>query len=140
LKEQGRRFGYHPHGFEFVHTPKETLFDVLMEETKPEYVTIDLDSFWFVHGGADPVAYLERYPGRFDVMHLKDIAKGTITDLTGTAPEDTSVSLGNGQMNWPAIFRAADRAGVKFYYIEDESPKAPQQVLETKKYLAQLHY
>jgi sugar phosphate isomerase/epimerase len=140
LKEQGRRFGYHPHGFEFVHTPKETLFDVLMEETKPEYVTIELDAFWFVHGGADPVAYLERYPGRFDVMHLKDIAKGTITDLTGTAPEDTSVSLGNGQMNWPAIFRAADRAGVKFYYIEDESPKAPQQVFETKKYLAQLHY
>jgi len=48
LKEQGRRFGYHPHGFEFVHTPKETLFDVLMEETKPEYVTIELDAFWFV--------------------------------------------------------------------------------------------
>jgi len=140
LKEQGLRFGYHPHGFEFVHTPTETLFDVLMGETKPEDVTIELDAFWFVHGGADPVAYLQKYPGRFDVMHLKDIAKGTISDLTGAAPEDTSVSLGSGQMSWPAIFRAADRAGVKLYYIEDESPKAPQQVLETKKYLAQLHY
>lgn len=140
LKDQGLRFGYHPHGFEFVHTPAATLFDVLMEDTKPEYVTMELDAFWFVHGGADPVTYLEKYPGRFDIMHLKDIAKGTPNDLTGTAPDNTSVSLGHGELNWPAIFRAADRAGVKFYFIEDESPMAPQQVLETKKYLSQLRY
>lgn len=86
------------------------------------------------------MAYLEKYPGRFDIMHLKDIAKGTPTDLTGTAPDNTSVSLGSGELNWPAIFRAAVRAGVKLYFIEDESPNAPQQVLETKKYLAQLRY
>lgn len=49
MKEQGIQFAYHPHGFEFVHTPKETLFDVLMEETDPEYVTFELDTFWFVH-------------------------------------------------------------------------------------------
>jgi sugar phosphate isomerase/epimerase len=140
LKDQGLRFGYHPHGFEFGHTPTETLFDVLMKDAKPEYVTFELDTFWFVHGGADPVTYLEKYPGRFDIMHLKDMAKGTATDLTGKAPDETSVSLGKGQLNWAAILRAADRAGVKLYYIEDESPQAPQQVLETKKYLAQLHY
>ena len=140
LKAQGLRFGYHPHGFEFGHTPKETLFDVLMGEAKPEYVTFELDTFWFVHGGADPVTYLEKYPGRFDIMHLKDMATGTATDLTGKAPEETSVSLGKGQLNWPAILRAADRAGVKLYYIEDESPRAPQQVLETKTYLSQLRY
>ena len=140
LKGQGLRFGYHPHGFEFVHTPTATLFDVLIEETKPEYVTMELDAFWFVHGGADPVTYLEKYPGRFDIMHLKDIEKGAPNDLTGFAPDNTSVSLGSGEIYWPAIFRAADKAGVKHYFIEDESPRAPQQVLETKKYLSQLRY
>ncbi len=140
LKHQGIQFGYHPHGFEFVHTPQETLFDVLVQSTDPEYVTFEMDTFWFVHGGADPVAYLEKYPGRFDLMHLKDMAKGTTTNLTGQAPDETSVALGKGQLNWSAIFSAADRARVKLYYIEDESPKAPQQVIETMKFLEQLRY
>lgn len=111
LKEQGLRFGYHPHGFEFVHTPKETLFDVLVNETNSDHVIFEMDTFWFVHGGADPVCYLEKYPGRFELMHLKDMAKGTTTDLTGRAPDETSVALGKGQLDWAAIFHAADRVG-----------------------------
>jgi sugar phosphate isomerase/epimerase len=140
VAEHGLQFGYHPHGFEFVHTPKETLFDVLAKETDPEHVTFELDAFWFVHGGADPVCYLQKYPERFSLMHLKDIAKGTTTDLTGRAPGETSVVLGTGQLDWAAIFRAADRAGVKVYFIEDESPLAPEQVPETKSFLEHLRY
>ena len=138
VKEQGLHFGYHPHGFEFVHTPQETLFDVLIKNTDPEYVTYELDAFWFVHGGADPVCYLEKYPGRFDLMHLKDMARGTTTDLTGRAPDETSVALGKGQLDWAAILHAAIRTGVKVYFIEDESPAAPEQVLDTKEFLAHL--
>jgi sugar phosphate isomerase/epimerase len=140
VKEYGLKFGYHPHGFEFVHTSKETLFDVLMKETDEKYVTFELDAFWFVHGGADPVCYLEKYPGRFDLMHLKDMAKGTTTDSTGRAPDETSVVLGKGQLDWAAIFHMADRAGIKLYYIEDESQIAPQQVPETKEFLEHLRY
>ena len=140
VKEQGLRFGYHPHGFEFVHTPTETLFDLLAKETHGDYVTFELDAFWFVHGGADPVCYLEKYSGRFELMHLKDMAKGTIIDLTGRAPDESSVALGKGHLDWAAIFRAADRAGVKVYFIEDESPQAPQQVLETQAFLRKLNY
>lgn len=73
-------------------------------------------------------------------MHLKDMARGTPADLTGDAPDVASVALGVGQLNWPAIFCAADRAGVKQFYIEDESQKAPEQVLETMNFLRQLHY
>jgi sugar phosphate isomerase/epimerase len=73
-------------------------------------------------------------------MHLKDMAKGTPTDLTGSAPDETSVPLGKGQLDWAAIFHAADRAGVKIYFIEDESPRAPEQVLATNEFLKNLRY
>jgi len=139
-KQQGLQFGYHPHGFEFVHTPQETLFDLLAKETDPEHVTFELDAFWFVHGGADPVCYLEKYPRRFELMHLKDMARGTTIDLSGRAPDETSVALGKGQLDWAAIFHAADRAGVKVYFIEDESPRAAEQVLVTQEFLKHLRY
>jgi sugar phosphate isomerase/epimerase len=73
-------------------------------------------------------------------MHLKDIAKGYKPDLSGTAPDKSSVALGEGALNWAAIIGAAERGGVKHYYIEDESPDAPQQVLATKAFLAKLVY
>ena len=140
LKEQGLQFGYHPHGFEFVHTPTQTLFDVLVAETKPECVTFEMDTFWFVHGGADPAAYLEKYPQRFQLVHLKDMARGAPRDLTGVAPGELSVALGMGQLDWPPILHAAVAAGVKRYYIEDESPAAQQQVPATKAFLQAVRY
>ena len=60
---------------------------MLVAETTPEYVTFEMDVFWFVHGGADPVAYLQKYPDRFQLVHLKDLAKGAKRDLTGRAPD-----------------------------------------------------
>jgi sugar phosphate isomerase/epimerase len=140
LKDADLQFGYHPHGFEFVHTPKHTLFDVLVAATEPDYVTYELDTFWFAQGGADPVCFMERYPTRFSMLHLKDLAKGTKRDHTGAAPDDSSVALGQGELNWPAILREAQRIGIRRYYIEDESPRAPQQVLQTKAYLSKLIY
>jgi sugar phosphate isomerase/epimerase len=71
-------------------------------------------------------------------MHLKDMKPGTPTGVTtGKAPDETSVALGAGTMNWPAILKAADQAGVKLYYLEDESPAAPEQVPVTLRYLRQ---
>lgn len=71
--------------------------------------------------------YLEKYPSRFSLVHLKDLRKGTPTgDLSGKAPDETSVVLGTGQLDFPAILRAAGKAGVRRYYIKDESPDAPQ--------------
>jgi sugar phosphate isomerase/epimerase len=140
LKEQGLQFGYHPHGFEFVHTPKATLFDLLVAETQLEYVTFELDTFWFAHSGADPVCFMELYPTRFSLLHLKDLARGTKMDLTGKAPDQTSVALGQGELDWPAILREAKRIGISRYYIEDESPEAPEQVPRSMAYLRKLIY
>jgi sugar phosphate isomerase/epimerase len=72
-------------------------------------------------------------------MHLKDIAKGTpLRDPTGSAPDETSVPLGKGQVNWPAVLKAAKAGGTRMFYIEDEHPKAEDQVPVTLTYLAGL--
>jgi sugar phosphate isomerase/epimerase len=136
LKQQGLRFGYHAHGFEFVPHGGGTLFDLLLKETKPELVTQEMDVFWFVHGGADPVKYLKQYPGRFELMHVQDMAAGTPTGRqVGKAPKETSVAMGEGKLDWKAILPAAKQSGVRLYYIEDESPAAPDQMPETVRYL-----
>lgn len=135
-RQKRLRFGYHPHGFEFVKTANGSLFDDLMAQTRPEYVVYELDVFWMAHGGADPVKYLQKHPGRFPLMHLKDIAKGTPTGVTTRkAPDETSVALGTGMLDWPTILKAAKKAGVKYYYVEDESSEAPFQVPVTPTYL-----
>jgi sugar phosphate isomerase/epimerase len=137
LKSHGLQFGYHPHGFEFVPSGSGNLFDMMLAETNPKLVTYELDTYHFLQGGADPLQYLKRYPDRFALVHLKDMAKGTPTGMLNAVGK-TSVVLGTGIFDWPAIFAAAKKAGVRLYYIEDESPAAPSQVPETIKYLKSL--
>jgi sugar phosphate isomerase/epimerase len=140
LKSSGFQFAYHPHGFEFVHTKTATLFDVLVEETHPDVVSFELDTFWFRQGGVDPARFLEKYPSRFRLMHLKDIAHGTREDLSGGAPEESSVVLGQGELNWHEILRAAHDAGIREYMIEDENPDAAKQVPLSLNYLHKIEF
>jgi sugar phosphate isomerase/epimerase len=137
--DAGVTFMYHCHGYEFVPGPGGTLFDTLAARTNPDLVKFEMDVFWAVRGGADPVALLGKYPGRFKATHIKDIAKGTpLGDHSGGAPEETNVPLGQGQIDWPAVFRASAKAGVEWHIIEDESPSVERQVPVTMKYLAGL--
>lgn len=136
---EGITFMYHCHGYEFVPGPSGTLFDTLASRTNADLVKFEMDVFWAVRGGADPVALFQKYPGRFKATHIKDIAKGTpLGDHSGGAPEETNVPLGQGQIEWPKVFRAAAKAGVEWHIIEDESPAVEQQVPVTMKYLAGL--
>jgi len=139
LAAEGLQFFYHVHGYEFGTSPDGTLLDTLMKQSPPKDVAFQMDVFWVMRGGGDPAALLTKYPGRFLLMHLKDIAKGTaLGDPTGSAPDETSVPLGQGQVNWPAVLKAAKAGGTKMFYIEDEHPKAEEQVPVTLKYLSQL--
>jgi sugar phosphate isomerase/epimerase len=138
LAGEGLKFFYHVHGYEFGASPDGTLLDTLMKQS-PGEVAFQMDVFWVMRGGGNPAALLTKYPGRFLLMHLKDIAKGTeLGDPTGSAPDETSVPLGQGQVDWPAVIKAAKAAGTKMFYIEDEHPKAEEQVPVTLKYLAEL--
>ena len=98
-----------------------------------------MDVFWVVHPGADPVRYLAKYPGRWQLMHLKDIQKGVRTGVfTGHAPNEQCVPLGTGQIAWPALLEAAAKNGVRHYFIEDEHPNAAGQIPQSLEYLQSL--
>ena len=141
LARHGLKFFYHTHGYEFQPHGQGTLFDVLMSETKPEHVSYEMDVFWVVHPGQDPVKLLGKYGKRFELMHVKDMKKGVKTgDLSGKSDVSNDVTLGTGQMNWPAILQAAEKAGVKYYFIEDESPTSVQQIPQSLKFLKQVKW
>ncbi|MGH9846105.1 MAG: TIM barrel protein [Blastocatellia bacterium] len=141
LSRHGLKFSYHIHGYEFQPHGDGTLFDLLMAETKPEFVKIEMDVFWVVHPGQDPVKLLEKYGGRFELMHVKDMRKGTPTKLlTGKSDVTNDVTLGTGQMKWPEILKAAQNAGVKWYFIEDESPNSIEQIPLSMRFLERIRF
>ena len=140
LAGHGVKFFYHTHGYEFQPYGQGTLFDLLMEETKPKFVRYQMDIFWIVHPGQDPVKLLGKYGSRFELMHLKDMKKGVKGDLSGHSDVTNDVPLGTGQMDFPAILQAAKRAGVKWYFIEDESPTAASQIPQSLRYLEQVKF
>ncbi|MRR39300.1 sugar phosphate isomerase/epimerase, partial [bacterium] len=135
LARHGLRFFYHNHGFEFVPHGDGTLFDLIVRETKPEFVTFEMDVFWTVHPGQDPVALLKKYPNRWDLMHVKDMRKGTVTGkLTGSEDVRNDVVLGSGQIDLAATLRTAQELGVKHFIIEDESPIVTEQIPQSLRY------
>lgn len=138
LAKQGIKFFYHTHGYEFLPHGDGTLFDLLMAETKPEYVRIEMDVFWIVHPGQDPVKFLEKYGSRIDLMHVKDMKRGTPRGFTGQSDVTNNVVLGEGIIDWPNVFRAAQKANVKWYFIEDESPLSVEQIPRSLRHLEQL--
>lgn len=135
MKEQGLSFCYHAHGYEFQPFGDGTLFDLMAKEMKAGVADFEMDVFWVVHPGQDPVKLLEKYPNRFKLMHLKDWKKGSRGNLTGHAPNEESVPCGTGVVDWPAVLAAAKKSGVEHYFIEDEAPTVEGQLPVTIKYL-----
>ena len=121
-RDQGLRFAYHVHGYEFVPASEGTLFDTLAKATDPQLVEFQMDVFHAYFGGADPVRLIEQHASRVTSLHLKDLKKG-VPVVTGTAvgTPDIDVPVGTGQLDMPAILNAAVQAGTLFYYVEDES-------------------
>jgi len=141
LAKHGLKFFYHTHGYEFLPYGRGTLFDLMMTETKPQFVHYEMDVFWIVHPGQDPVELLKKYSSRFELMHLKDMKQGTPTGVfTGHADVTSNVALGKGVIDWSAVLRAAREAGVKWYFIEDESPTSVEQIPQSLKFLEQLKF
>jgi sugar phosphate isomerase/epimerase len=139
LAKQGLKFFYHTHGYEFLPYEKGTFFDLMMAETKPEFVHYEIDVFWIVHPGHDPAKLMEKYSNRFELMHVKDMKRGTPTGLfTGHSDVTNNVVLGTGVIDWVGVFKAARKAGVKWYFLEDESPTSVQQIPQSMSYMRNL--
>jgi len=147
-KKAGIQFAYHNHNFEF--SPAASLngqlpYDFLLAKTDPNNVKMEMDLCWIIVGGQDPVKYFERYPGRFPLVHVKDISKLPDPAAAKAGPlsmddiENTMTAAGSGAIDWKRIFARADEAGIKHYFFEDDKPKDPFAILaDSYKYLSQL--
>ncbi len=141
LAKHGLKFFYHCHGFEFQPHGDGTLMDFIIKETDPKLVSFEMDILWVVFPGHDPVKLLNKYPDRWKLIHLKDLKKGVETgSLAGKTDVKNDVAIGTGQMNWPAILAAAKKAGVKYYFIEDESPVSVEQIPQSLKFLSTVKF
>lgn len=141
LAKENIKFFYHVHGYEYHKHGNGTLMDVLVNETKPEHVSFEMDVFWVKFPGQDPVEQLKKYGKRWELMHLKDMKKSLQTgSLAGKTDVTNDVALGTGQMDWPAILKEAQRVGVKWYFVEDEAPTVHDQIPQSLKYLESLKF
>ncbi len=140
LKAEGLKFGFHTHGYEFRPLADgSSAFDVMLKETDPDLVFCEMDVFWVVQAGIDPVKLLEKYPTRFKAFHIKDMRKGAPTGLyEGHAPASDNVIVGQGSMDWPAIIAAGKKAGVEYSFIEDETSDPIGNIPPSIKYLETL--
>jgi sugar phosphate isomerase/epimerase len=132
----GLSFGYHCHGYEFVPSTEGTLFDTLAGAADASLVEFQIDTFHAHHGGGDPAGLIEKHKGRVRSLHLKDQRKGfPVQAGKGTAPPEADVPVGTGQVDFPAVLRAAVKAGVSFYFVEDESPDPLAHIPQSVAYL-----
>ncbi len=124
VKKAGMQFGYHTHGTEWKKIDGVMVFDELLRSVDPKSVQGQLDLGGVVMNGVNPTEYIERHPGRFCSLHLKDVKKG---QTTGSA-----VPLGQGDTNWKSVLTAAKAGGVKNYFVEMEvkPPVDPMEALK----------
>ena len=117
LAGAGLSFSYHNHSFELVKFNGRSGLEILFEESDPDYVQAELDTYWIQHGGADPVVWIERMTGRMPVIHLKDMTMLASSDGRG---QQAMAEVGEGNMNFAAILSACRRAGVEWYAVEQD--------------------
>lgn len=128
LKENGIEFSYHNHGYDFTPYENGTLYDYLIQNTNPDYVSFELDILWVHQFGQDPLVYLQKYPNRFKLMHVKDLKKGIPVGLDVKTSPENDVPLGTGQIAVEAILKQARKSSIKYYYLEDENSNSRVQV------------
>ncbi|MGN6402472.1 MAG: sugar phosphate isomerase/epimerase family protein [Flavisolibacter sp.] len=117
-KKHGLRFAYHNHDYGFVPVDGQLPQDILMQNTDKDLVDFEMDIYWVVTAGQDPVAWLDKYPGRFTLCHIKDRQKGA-----PAADKDASVILGTGEINFHNILKDAEKKGMKYFIVEQEAYK-----------------
>jgi sugar phosphate isomerase/epimerase len=128
VAQAGLQLCYHNHGFEFEKQPDgRTGLDTLMSRLDRTLVKLEMDVFWVAITGADPVALLQQYSGRVALVHLKDKSKGAPrTTDERKVPPTAFAEVGSGTLDFPAILKAADAAGVEHYFVEqDHTPGDP---------------
>jgi sugar phosphate isomerase/epimerase len=118
-KKYKLQMGYHNHAFEFGKVGDKTIFETMLELLDPKLVVWELDIFWVVNAGHDPVVYFEKYPGRFPLWHVKDMDK---------ADSKNNADLGTGTIDYKSLFTHAKKSGLKNFFVEQETyPSTPME-------------
>jgi sugar phosphate isomerase/epimerase len=120
-------------------------YDVLLEQTDPKLVQMEMDLCWMNIAGQDPIKYFDRYPGRFPMVHVKDVKK--IPPKTGDTPVDFEkvfpemTSVGDGVIDFKRVFAQSDKGGIKHYFVENDYPKSAfENIQASYTYLRGLRY
>jgi sugar phosphate isomerase/epimerase len=119
-RKGGLELCYHNHAFEFAPGLKRVPIDVLMEAADEKLVSLELDVFWASIAGQDPVNMLKRYADRIPLLHLKDKAEGYPEQFDEKIPRSVFKEVGAGVLDIPGILKAASKAGVKHYFVEQD--------------------
>jgi sugar phosphate isomerase/epimerase len=142
----GLHFAYHNHGNGLKELNGVIPFDVILERTDPKLVDFEMDIYWMTAGGADPVAYLDAYPGRFRLMHLKDMTKQVRFSGDGGDPKQWMelfpfmTDAGSGVLNLKTILSHAQKSGVQHFIVERDLAPDPKEAMQKGyQYLASLH-
>ena len=140
-RKAGLHLCYHNHAFEFEPSGGGTLLDVLMTAADPKLVSLELDIMWVKVGGADPVSVLKQYRNRVPLMHLKNVVEGTEKRYKEDIPKTAFREVGNGMIAILPVLKAAAKAGVKHYFVEqDQTPGNPLDSLrESFDYVSKLN-
>lgn len=114
-KKNGLRFAYHNHGYSFEQMDGQLPQDILMQGTNKDTVDFEMDIYWVVTAGADPLAWFEKYPGRWKLCHVKDRRKGA-----EPKDHDASIDLGTGSLDFKKILKAGKAKGLEYFIVEQE--------------------
>jgi sugar phosphate isomerase/epimerase len=144
-KKAGIQFAYHNHWFEFLPVNGKLPYDLLLTDCDPNLVKMELDLCWITVGGQDPLKYFDRYPGRFPLVHVKDVKR--VPPVTAGGAQDFGSSMkdmtevGSGIIDWKKIFAQSEKAGIKHYFVEHDNPKKPlESIKKSYDYLARLRF
>lgn len=121
MKNVGIQFGYHNHNFEFLPTDGMVpYYDIFMKEMDADLITMELDCYWATKAGQDPVEMFNKYPGRFQLLHFKDMA-AEVSEPFYTVDKDDITSVGAGLIDYKRIYDAREKAGMKYFFVEDDN-------------------
>ena len=146
-RKAGIQFAYHNHSFEFEKVDGlDTLpFDYLLSQTDRKNVKAEMDLCWITVGGQDPIAYFNKYPDRFPLVHVKDWSKegsdpGGNVGAVGHAVTGHIANVGSGSIDWKNIFSHSEKAGIQHYFVENDEAKSLADPKASYDYLSKLTF
>ena len=135
-QKAGLSFAYHNHNVEFRKVGDVVPYDLLLKETDPALVQMEMDIGWVKAGGADPVAYLTKYPNRYHSLHIKDLKDQGIPNNN---MKMISAIIGKGIINWKHVLAAASKTSVERAFLEIEEPYDPSAMEMVKRSFDFMH-